>query len=78
MGRASELGLNVKDVKPGSKTREVVAKTFNQIGISVPVDSALDVGYRPLPMSNGKLDQPLVALRYVAYYICNYFRSLKK
>ena len=51
--KASELGLNIKDVKPNSKKRKVVAKTFHQVGISVPVDPITDVGYRPLPMSNG-------------------------
>lgn len=50
--KAEEFDLNLKDKKPPQ--RKVVAKCFNQIGISVPVDTALDIGYRPLPMTNSK------------------------
>ena len=43
------------DESKNNKTRNktVVARCFNKIGIVVPVD-ANDVGYRPLPMTNGK------------------------
>ena len=48
--KANELNINLKDMKPAK--RKIVAKCFHQIGISVPVDETLDVGYRPLTMNN--------------------------
>lgn len=52
--KCNELGYYLGESK-NNKTRNktVVARCFNKIGIVVPVD-ANDVGYRPLPMTNGK------------------------
>lgn len=51
--KCNELGYSMGESK-NHKTRnkKVVARCFNKIGIVVPVD-ANDVGYRPLPMTNG-------------------------
>lgn len=50
--KGNELGLNMKDMKPSNRT--IVSVCFNGIGMSVPVDPQLDVGYRPLTMTNSK------------------------
>ena len=34
------------------RNKKIVARCFNKIGVVVPVDGN-DVGYRPLPMTNG-------------------------
>ena len=50
--KGTELGLNMKDIKPSG--RKTVSVCFNGIGMNVPVDIQLDVGYRPLTMTNSK------------------------
>ena len=50
--KATELGLNIKDIKPTN--RKIVTKCFNAIGMCVPVDKKLEIGYRPLTMTNSK------------------------
>lgn len=44
---------NVNDLQK-KRSREVVASTFNKLGIVVPYDKKTELGYRPLPMSNSE------------------------
>ena len=48
--KAQSFGIDLKNKK--DYKRNVIAKCFNQIGISVPVDEVHDIGYRPLTMTN--------------------------
>ena len=48
--KATSLGIDLT----GTIKRQVVAKCFNQIGISVPYNKETLVGYRPLTMRNGE------------------------
>ncbi|XP_065898955.1 histone PARylation factor 1-like [Dysidea avara] len=53
--KCKELSYNLVESKNfKTRNKQVVAKSFNKIGIVVPVDQN-DVGYRPLPMTNGEL-----------------------
>lgn len=36
------------------RTKEIVATTFNKLGIVVPYDKKTELGYRPLSMSNSE------------------------
>lgn len=44
---------SVKDLQKG-RSKNVVAVTFNKLGIVVPYDEKTELGYRPLPMSNSE------------------------
>lgn len=44
--------MSVQSMKTKQWQKKVVAKTFHGLGIVVPVVN--DIGYRPLPESNGK------------------------
>ena len=44
---------SVEDLKK-KRRREVVADTFNKLGILVPYDKKTELGYRPLPVTNSK------------------------
>lgn len=48
-----KYGLNIKTEKTEKRRKQVVAKTFNGLGIVVPVKN--DIGYRSLPDSDSKL-----------------------
>ena len=51
--KCNELGYCMGESKNfKARNKKVVGRCFNKIGIVVPVD-ANDVGYRPLPMTNG-------------------------
>ncbi len=58
VARAEELGLPLAASKslPAVKrrSREVVAKTFHKFGIVVPYDKEMELGYRPLPMTDSE------------------------
>ena len=57
-----------------TRNKKIVARCFNKIGVVVPVD-ANDVGYRPLPMTNGiisrlkKLSYHVVTFRFAYRYL---------
>ena len=36
------------------RSKKIVGRPLNRIGIVVPYDKEEDVGYRPLPMTNGE------------------------
>ena len=53
--KCNELGYSLGESKNyKTRNKKVVVRCFNKIGIVVPVD-ANDVGYRPLPMTNGMI-----------------------
>ncbi|EDV23415.1 UPF0609 protein C4orf27 [Trichoplax sp. H2] len=52
-----DLSVNSKSVK--ERKKYVVANTFHTLGIVVPVDKKLDIGYRPLNVTNAALGKIL-------------------
>ena len=49
---AAKLGLDMSQKKP--RGRKPVASCLHSAGICVPVNTQLDIGYRPLPMTNSR------------------------
>ena len=47
---AAQFGLDMTQKKP--RGRKPVASCLHTVGICVPVNKELDIGYRPLPMTN--------------------------
>ena len=67
--------LNIKTDQTEKRRKKVVAKTFNGLGIVVPVKN--DIGYRPLPDSDGKLYLKrnglfLFILYYLLSFLCEF------
>ena len=54
--KAEELHLDMQEPKglTTKRNRTINAKCFHKIGLSVPFDKNTEVGYRPLPVTDGK------------------------
>ena len=48
-----ENNISMENVTMKERSKKIVAKTFYQCGIVVPVDKKSQVGYREIPESNG-------------------------
>ncbi|KAL5460079.1 hypothetical protein EMCRGX_G033497 [Ephydatia muelleri] len=55
--KAEELHLDMQEPKglTTKRNRTINAKCFHKIGLSVPFDKSTEVGYRPLPVTDGEL-----------------------
>lgn len=51
--KGSLCDRSVKELQR-QRAKDIVATTFNKLGIVVPYDEKTDLGYRPLPMSDSK------------------------
>ena len=51
MAKLKLVGVPVKELRK-KRTKEIVANTFNKLGMVVPYDRKADLGYRPLPLNN--------------------------
>lgn len=68
---ANQLGLDLTRKKP--QGRRPVTACLHTVGICVPVDKILDVGYRPLPMSNSKfILLPLMGGVWPAHFVYSF------
>ena len=56
MSRLKLTGVPAKELKK-RRMKDVVAPTFNKLGIVVPYDRKTELGYRPLPLNNSESDK---------------------
>uniref|UniRef100_T1IPC9 Histone PARylation factor 1 n=1 Tax=Strigamia maritima TaxID=126957 RepID=T1IPC9_STRMM len=57
-----QFTLDMKTSAMNARQKLVVAKTFHRAGIVVPFDKKTEVGYRPLPETDGKLKKLMQAV----------------